>query len=100
MTVVELEQTHGSRYRICAGIGHQSRPGDRIDHQSEVRISSAFRSRFVINRLWVISTRNLADKDALSLSDPMCVVWIRRGLQTEWTEVGRTEVIQNTVLIS
>jgi len=44
-----------------------------------------------------IKAKNLADKDALSLSDPMCVVWIRRGLQTEWTEVGRTEVIQNTL---
>ncbi|CAG7721403.1 unnamed protein product [Allacma fusca] len=44
-----------------------------------------------------ISCRDLADKDLLSKSDPMCVVFHRPRRSTHWVEFMRTEVIDNNL---
>ncbi|CAH8573025.1 unnamed protein product [Dicrocoelium dendriticum] len=43
-----------------------------------------------------IMCRNLCDTDILSKSDPLVVVFEKSSI-TSWKEVGRTEVIQNTL---
>ncbi|VDN42735.1 unnamed protein product, partial [Gongylonema pulchrum] len=44
-------------------------------------------------------SRNLLDRDAFSKSDPMCVVFLSTGPlnDNKFREVGRTEVIQNSL---
>ena len=42
-----------------------------------------------------VKCTDLADKDLLSKSDPMCVMFIQRNGQ--WYEIGRTETIQDTL---
>jgi len=42
-----------------------------------------------------ISCKKLLDKDVLSKSDPLCVLFEMRG--GRWTEVGRTERISNNL---
>ena len=42
-----------------------------------------------------VKCTDLADKDLLSKSDPMCVMSIQRNGQ--WYEIGRTETIQDTL---
>ncbi|XP_013417379.1 copine-8 isoform X2 [Lingula anatina] len=44
-----------------------------------------------------ISCRNLKDKDVLSKSDPMCVLFVKGFGSNSYTEYGRTEIIQNTL---
>ncbi|XP_045028437.1 copine-8 isoform X2 [Daphnia magna] len=43
-----------------------------------------------------ISAKNLLNKDVLSKSDPMCVVYVQH-LDHSWVEHGRTEQIHNTL---
>ena len=43
-----------------------------------------------------ISCTNLRDEDMLSKSDPVCVLFERRTAGGAWTEVGRTETIQDS----
>ena len=38
---------------------------------------------------------NLADKDLMSKSDPICVMFMQR--QGKWFEIGRTEMIKDTL---
>ena len=38
---------------------------------------------------------DLADKDLLSKSDPICVMFMQR--QGKWFEIGRTEMIKDTL---
>ena len=38
---------------------------------------------------------DLADKDLMSKSDPMCVMFMQR--QGHWLEIGRTEMIKDTL---
>lgn len=44
-----------------------------------------------------ILIRNLLNKDVLSKSDPMCVVYVQLQNNQTWTEHGRTEVLTNTL---
>jgi len=44
-----------------------------------------------------IACRNLPDMDVLSKSDPMCVVYVKQFASEHWREIGRTEVIKNTL---
>ena len=45
-----------------------------------------------------ISCENLPNKDLMSKSDPLCVVYMKQtGRQTNWFEVGRTEHLQDTL---
>ena len=45
-----------------------------------------------------IRCENLPNKDLMSKSDPLCVVYMKQtGRQTNWFEVGRTEHIQDTL---
>ena len=39
--------------------------------------------------------QDLPKSDLFSKSDPMCVVYLKDSSQAEWTEVGRTEVIND-----
>src|SRR5256885_1863880 len=40
--------------------------------------------------------RNLVDRDKLSRSDPICVVYITKPHRKHWVEYARTEVQENT----
>ena len=42
---------------------------------------------------------DLSDRDLLSKSDPICVLYQRSGQPNDsrWTEIGRTEVIENSL---
>jgi len=42
-----------------------------------------------------IRCRNLLDKDITSKSDPMVAMYMKKGAQGHWTEIGRTENIKN-----
>ena len=42
-----------------------------------------------------LSAQQLKDKDINSKSDPFCVVYMRGALETNWKEVGRTEIVAN-----
>ncbi|XP_044157176.1 copine-9 [Bufo gargarizans] len=44
-----------------------------------------------------VSCRNLLDMDTFSKSDPVVVLYIQGVGNKEWTEFGRTEVIDNTL---
>lgn len=44
-----------------------------------------------------IACRNLLDRDLLSKSDPLCVVLLKDFGSSQFKEVGRTEVIKNTL---
>ena len=44
-----------------------------------------------------VSARNLLDMDVISKSDPMCVLFLKTFSSGEYKEVGRTEVIWNTL---
>ncbi|TRY68359.1 hypothetical protein TCAL_04129 [Tigriopus californicus] len=43
-----------------------------------------------------VSCENLADKDLSSKSDPQCVLFLQQQ-DGQWNELGRTEVLQNTL---
>ncbi|CAG7827791.1 unnamed protein product, partial [Allacma fusca] len=42
-----------------------------------------------------IACRNLADKDLLSKSDPMCVVFNRPPGSRSWVQMLRTEIVKD-----
>lgn len=44
-----------------------------------------------------VSARKLLDMDITSKSDPLCVLYLRQFASEEFREVGRTEVIWNTL---
>uniref|UniRef100_UPI00358E73B8 copine-9 isoform X1 n=1 Tax=Myxine glutinosa TaxID=7769 RepID=UPI00358E73B8 len=44
-----------------------------------------------------VSCRNLLDMDTFSKSDPICAMYLQDTHTHEWTEYGRTEVIDNTL---
>ncbi|XP_037529513.1 copine-8 isoform X2 [Rhipicephalus sanguineus] len=44
-----------------------------------------------------VSCRKLKQKDLLSKSDPMCVLFIRHYETAPWQEIGRTEMIRDTI---
>ncbi|ESN89865.1 hypothetical protein HELRODRAFT_91316 [Helobdella robusta] len=44
-----------------------------------------------------VSARNLLDMDITSKSDPLCVLFMKQLASTEYREIGRTEVIWNTL---
>lgn len=44
-----------------------------------------------------VSARKLLDMDITSKSDPLCVLYLKQFASTEYREVGRTEVIWNTL---
>lgn len=44
-----------------------------------------------------IACRDVRNRDALSKSDPMCVIYLKDGTSGQFHEVGRTEVIKNTL---
>lgn len=44
-----------------------------------------------------VSCRSLLDKDVLSKSDPMCVLYMKSMGQESYHEVGRTEMLKNTL---
>lgn len=44
-----------------------------------------------------IFSRNLLDFDIFSSTDPLCVVYMKTIEDLEWSEVGRTECIDNTL---
>lgn len=44
-----------------------------------------------------VSCRKLKQKDLLSKSDPMCVLFMRHYETAPWQEIGRTEMIRDTI---
>lgn len=44
-----------------------------------------------------VSCRNLKNKDALSKSDPMAVLFVKETGQSDFREIGRTEVVHDTI---
>jgi Ca2+-dependent lipid-binding protein len=44
-----------------------------------------------------ISCRNLADLDLFTKSDPQCVVYIKDSKNLHYTEIGKTEMINNNL---
>lgn len=54
----------------------------------------------ILNYLILKLFRYLKDKDVLSKSDPMCVVYLlvpKGDMEPEFIEIGRTEVIYNNL---
>lgn len=44
-----------------------------------------------------LSCRDLLDTDVFSKSDPMCVTYLKTYETQDWVEVGRTEMVKNTL---
>lgn len=63
---------------------------------SDFRVGSAVQPMSTLMEL-AISCRNLIDSDVFSKSDPMVVLFMQEFGGGRWTEVGRTEVISNTL---
>ena len=85
---------------------HYSVPLPGIPDIPHSRIELMLSARYTIHILFFILIiesilRNLKDKDVLSKSDPVCVVYLmmHKGDKQEpkYTEIGRTEVIDNNL---
>jgi len=44
-----------------------------------------------------VACKNLCDMDTLSKSDPLCIMYQKVGNTEQWAEVGRTEMLKNTL---
>lgn len=44
-----------------------------------------------------ISAKNLVDKDFITVSDPLCVVYSKSAVSSRYHEIGRTEIIWNNL---